>query len=127
MERYYTPLRRAYNIIRDEDSSLSREGALQCAVKAVNDTAGLNGLVPTLLVFGAYPRMTEDSPPAPTQRQRAVAIYKAMEAVRKAHAERKIADALATRNGPDTQAVKDLPLQLLVRVWREKDKWTGPF
>jgi len=29
------------------------------AFKAINNTAGLEGLVPTLLVFGAYPRMVE--------------------------------------------------------------------
>ena len=29
------------------------------AVKAVNDTVGPNGLVPTLLVFGIYSRMSE--------------------------------------------------------------------
>ena len=29
------------------------------AFKAINDTAGLEGLVPTLLVFGAYPQMVE--------------------------------------------------------------------
>jgi len=29
--------------------------ALQMAFKAINNTAGLEGLVPTLLVFGAYP------------------------------------------------------------------------
>ena len=127
VERYHAPLRRAYNIMRAEDPSLSREGSLQAAVKAVNDTAGPNGLVPTLLVFGAYPRMTESSPPTPTQRQRAIAIKKAMEAVRAAHAERKVADALATRNGPNTEPVKELPLQSLVRVWREEGKWTGPY
>lgn len=127
VERYHTPLRRAYNIIRSEDPSLSRDGALQAAVKAVNDTAGPNGLVPTLLVFGAYPRMVDDSSPAPTQRQRAKAIKKAMEEVRRAQAERRVADALSTRNGPDTGAIQDLPLQSLVRVWRENKGWTGPF
>jgi hypothetical protein len=34
------------------------------AVKAVNDTAGPNRLVPTLLVYGAYPRMSNLDPPA---------------------------------------------------------------
>ena len=33
------------------------------AVKAVNNTAGPDGLVPTLLVYGAYPRISNlDSP-----------------------------------------------------------------
>jgi hypothetical protein len=34
------------------------------AVKAVNDTAGPNGLVPTLLVYGAYLRISKLDPPA---------------------------------------------------------------
>ena len=36
------------------------------AVKAVNDTTGPNGLVPTLLVYGAYPRISKLDPPAPS-------------------------------------------------------------
>lgn len=68
VERYHAPRRRAYKILRDEDPSLSPEAALQMAVKAVNDTAGPNGIVPTLLVFGTYPRLTEDSTPSPTIR-----------------------------------------------------------
>jgi len=38
---------------------------LQMAFKAINDSAGLNGLVPTLLVFRAYPRMVEADAPSP--------------------------------------------------------------
>jgi len=44
------------------------------AVKAVNDSAGPDGIVPTLLVFGAYPRMTDINPPAPSVTKRAEAI-----------------------------------------------------
>ena len=48
------------------------------AVKAVNDTTGPDGLVPTLLVYGAYLRMSKLDPPAPSIMERAVAIRKAM-------------------------------------------------
>lgn len=41
---------------------MPKEEIFQMAIKAVNDTAGRDGLVPTLLVFGAYSPMTEDSP-----------------------------------------------------------------
>jgi hypothetical protein len=54
-------------------------------VKAVNDTAGPNGLVPTLLVFGAYPRIT-DIDLTPSITERVVAIHKAMEEVTKIRA-----------------------------------------
>ena len=32
------------------------------AVKAINNTAGPNRLVPTLLVYGAYPRISKLDP-----------------------------------------------------------------
>jgi len=70
VERYHGPVRRAYDIIKAEfqasGDKINKELILQMAFKAINDTAGPDGLVPTLLTFGAYPRMTEMDPPAPT-------------------------------------------------------------
>ena len=48
------------------------------AVKAVNDTASPDGLVPTLLVYGAYLRMSNLDPPAPSITEQAAAIRKAI-------------------------------------------------
>ena len=48
------------------------------AVKAVNNTAALDGLVPTLLVYGAYLRMSNLDPPAPSITERVAVIRKAM-------------------------------------------------
>ena len=129
IERYHGPLRRAFRVIQDElGESTSKENILQMAVKAINDTAGPDGLVPTLLVFGAYPRLVDTSPPSPSVAQRAQAIKKAMQEVRKMHAERKVNDALGMRNGPNTERTLNLPLQSNVVVYREKyKKWTGPF
>ena len=56
------------------------------AFKAINDTAGPDGLIPTLLVYSAYPRMTEHNSPSPTVTQRAVAVKKAMAALEKLRA-----------------------------------------
>ena len=65
VERYHQSLRRIYEIIQDElQDKTSPEIILQMAVKAVNNSAGPDGIVPTLLVFGAYPRMIEDSVPS---------------------------------------------------------------
>lgn len=97
------------------------------AVKAVNDTAGPDGLVPTLLVFGAYLRMTAESPPLPSIVKRSEAIQKATRALRKLTAERQVADALNTRNGPATADMLALSLQSEVLVWRESDGWNGPY
>ena len=72
VERYHAVLRRAYKVIAADlqGCGLNKETILQMAVKAINDTAGPNGLVATLLVFGAYPRMTEYDAPTPTMTQR---------------------------------------------------------
>ena len=48
------------------------------AVKAVNNTAGLDRLVPTLLVYGAYLRISNLNPPALFITERAAIIRKAM-------------------------------------------------
>jgi len=44
------------------------------AVKAINNTAGLNRLVPTLLVYGVYLRISNLDPPTPSITERAAAI-----------------------------------------------------
>ena len=45
---------RVYKIIFLELKGASKELTLQIVVKAVNDFAGLNRLIPILLVFSAY-------------------------------------------------------------------------
>lgn len=134
IERYHAPLRRAFEVIKEDlkdlETATSKEVILQMAVKAVNDTAGPYGLVPTLLVFGCYPRMTKDGLPSPSISRRALAIRKAMTEVAKLRNDRQITDALRLRNGPITDSIKALPLNSNVLVWRENASfrgWKGPF
>ena len=47
-------LRRVYKIISLKLKGANKELILQIAIKAINNSAGLNRLVPILLVFGAY-------------------------------------------------------------------------
>lgn len=126
VERYHGPLKRAYEIIKHElkEASIDKNMMLQMAIKSVNDTAGPNGIVPTLLVFGSYPRMVEMDPPAPSITVRAAAIRAATKEVRELYAKRQVNDALGMRNGP--RHLMDLPLNSQVLVWREKEGWTGP-
>ena len=126
VERYHQVLRRAYEIITTEAPAISAEDALQSAVKAINDTAGPDGLVPTLLVFGAYPRMTASSAPASSIQARATAIQKAMTEVRRLKAQRQVRDAIHQRNGPNIDSTLRLAIGSDVLVWRENGKWTGP-
>ena len=48
------------------------------AVKAVNNTASPNGLVPTLLVYRAYLRISNLDPSTPSITERAAIIRKAI-------------------------------------------------
>ena len=48
------------------------------AIKAINNTAGSDGLVPTLLVYKAYPKISKLDPPALSITEQVAAIQKAM-------------------------------------------------
>lgn len=58
------------------------------AVKAINNTAGPNSLVSNLLVFGAYPRISEFDVSTLTITQPIVAIENTMKEVQKVKAEK---------------------------------------
>ena len=89
------------------------------AFKAINNTASPEGLVPTLLVFRAYPQIVKSDAPSPLVIQRAAAIKKAIVEIQKLQAEQQIADALNMRNGPQTSAIHGLPPSSPVLVQRE--------
>jgi hypothetical protein len=111
LEQYHGPVRQAYNIIKDTlDGKVNKDIMLQIAVKAVNDTAGLNGLVPTLLVYGALPRLTEIDPLSLLVTKRAIAIKAATREVRQIQARRRVQDALGMQNRPDITLILSLPL-----------------
>jgi hypothetical protein len=86
------------------------------AIKAVNNTAGPNGLVPTLLVFGAYPRITSYDAPVALVAARANVIKATIANVYKCYTARQVADALRARNGPKVGYLQDLPLNVDVIV-----------
>ena len=48
------PLYYIYKIISLKLKGASKELTLQIAVKAINNSASLNGLISILLIFGAY-------------------------------------------------------------------------
>ncbi len=132
VERYHLPLRAAFNKIR---ASLSRDendaDCLQLAVKAVNDCAGPEGLCPTLLVFGTFPRPARNTPSA-TQIQRARAKDLAIKEVLKEHAKRKVAFGMKHYRGPKGKEynaeLNKLPAGAPVYVYRDRSKsWEGPF
>jgi hypothetical protein len=89
------------------------------AVKAINDTAGPNGLVPTLLVYRAYLRISNLGPSTPSITEQAAIIRKAMAEIVKLRAKQTVNNALHYRNGPNTTLVYNLPLNSKVLMWRK--------
>ena len=54
---------------------------LQIAIKAVNNLAGFNRIIPILLVFGAYPQLTKMDPLSLFVTKRTETIYTATKEV----------------------------------------------
>jgi hypothetical protein len=66
VKRYHSLLQQIYQIMCVKLPRIDKDVALQMAFKALNNTAGPNRLIPTLLVFKAYLRIVESDPPSPT-------------------------------------------------------------
>jgi len=89
------------------------------AIKAVNNTASPDGLVPTLLVYRAYLKISNLGLPAPSITEQAAIIRKAIAEIVKLRAKQTINNALHYHNGPNTTLVYNLPLNSKVLIWRK--------
>ena len=93
IEKYHSPIRRAYDIIQAKIKGIiSKNTMLHMSFKAVNDTAGSDSLVPTLLIFGAYLCIVTDFPPPASQQQQANTMTKTMSKLWKIKAQRGVQD-----------------------------------
>lgn len=81
IERYHRPLQQVYSIITIEILDIKPELTLLMSFKAINNSVGLNRLVPTLLVFDIYLRMSELDITSILITQRAITIKKAINRV----------------------------------------------
>jgi hypothetical protein len=117
-------LRRVYRIIYDKfcGTETSTEISLQITVKTINDSARPDSIIPILLVFRVYPRMTDNSVLLFTVTKRIETICKATKEIRYLYAKRYITNALVIRNSPNTIPTLELPIQSDIRVWRENKK-----
>jgi hypothetical protein len=89
------------------------------AIKAVNDTAGPDGLVPTLLVFGTYPQITTINTFFLMVTEHSKAITKAIKQIAELHAKRQVTDALRQRNRLNISDTLNVPINRNVLVYRE--------
>ena len=103
------------------------QNALMLAIKAMNDSAGPQGLVPTLSIFGVMPRI----PVVPSELPEQISRMPAMHSARKEMAAVIAKDRLSTaiRANVPAAAMKNTKIVSDVFVYREnpEDKWIGPF
>jgi hypothetical protein len=119
MKRYHESLRRIYSIITIEISEIDFELVLQMTFKVINDSIEFNDLISTLLIFEIYFRMIEMNASSSIIIQRAIAMKKTMNEVRKFNAFRQMNDVLNTRNESFTSLIHDLSLNSQVLMFRE--------
>ena len=91
------------------------------AVKVVNNTAGSDGLIPILLVFGAYLHMHNIDQPAPTIIQKSTAFQTAIEQVRKIRAKNQVINALNTKNKLIINLIYNLLLNSNILIWQKRN------
>ena len=56
-DRYHKPLRDTYRKLKLDFPKMSRQLVLALSIKAMNDTLGPEGIVPSALVFGEFPSL----------------------------------------------------------------------
>lgn len=89
-----------------EAAELDAKAVLQIAVKSVDDSTGPDGLVPTLIVYSALPRLGFPCDKLTLSLfQRAVALRKAAEEMSKHFARTQVSSTVRTRNGLDTSII----------------------
>jgi hypothetical protein len=130
VERMHGPVRRIYQKLlmkKTSNETKSRELLLSAATKALNDTACVNGLEPTFLVFGVLPNIIVDVKQTkysfPTQRERLHLM-----AVARSEAEAQVAAARLSEAEKHAVPSGDYLLSPgdAVLVFREKNGWQGP-
>ena len=89
------------------------------AFKAVNDTTGPDGLVPTLLVYSTLPRIVEYDTPLLSITQHSTALKKAISEIQKLRVKRLVTETLNARNGLSIIDIHNLVLNSNILVWRE--------
>ena len=97
------------------------------ALKADNNTASFNRLVPTLLVYRAYLKINKLDPPTLFITEQVAVIQKAIAKIIKLQAKQAINSTLYYCNGLNTILIYNFPLNSKVLIWRKSGNWTRPY
>lgn len=107
--------------------SLDDDYGLQLAVEAVNDTAGPNGFVPTLLVLGILPRALITPIHLSQQKERMEAMRTACDEMTKTISRRRLSTALDSNVPAATSLDVLVGSEILFHREAPVNKWVGPY
>lgn len=126
VERYHEPWRCVYFIIK-EGLKKTKDISLQIAVKTMKDSTGPDGIISTLLIFRAYPRILDVDPPTPAVKWHALPIKKYMDRACKLRVEHLVKIAPNRKKGWNFDKIYTLSIGSQVPVWHEKYYWDRPY
>ncbi len=118
IKRYHESLRQVYSIFVTKISEIDFESILQMGFKTLNDSIKLDDLILTLLVFETYLKMIESDAFLSTIIQRAIAMRKTMNEIKRFMIIRRVNDVLNNRNESISQ-IYELSLNFSVLIFRE--------
>lgn len=134
-ERYHQPLRNTFRKAKISMAThIPNSSILAMSVKAMNDTLGPEGFVPSALVFGVYPstQVFEDpKDPKPTLQERAKLAATIRAEMDQHMAKLRVMRALRHQVPPSSNSVFEVGESVL--VFREKQvnnrigEWLGPY
>jgi hypothetical protein len=104
-ERFHGPLRKIIGKLKLDHPLVLDAVRLAMAVHAMNITAGPEGIVPSLLVFGKLPKVPHVDSVPPNKADRLVEMHAARAAYEQILAQRRIAAALSKRPPPTSSLV----------------------
>jgi hypothetical protein len=98
---------------------VSKQFVLQIIIKAINNTAGPDGLILTLLMFNTYPQITTTNTLSFMVTKRDKAITKAIKQITKLHAKRQVTDVLRQQNGLNISNTLNVLISKDVLIYKE--------
>jgi hypothetical protein len=96
-----------------------KQFVLQITIKTINNTAGPDGLVSTLLVFNTYSQITTTNTLSLIVTEHSKAITKAIKQIAELHTKRQVTDALRQQNGLNISNTLNVLISEDVLVYRE--------
>ena len=125
-ERYHHPLRRVFKFLRSRHPNMDPEVLLRYTFKGINDPMGLEGLVPSLLVFGVVRTFPSVHTNLPAQKERLAALDTARNEMETIAAELRIQLALRSKLRPATKYLVE-PGDLVLVYLEKTKRYEGSF